>query len=329
MTRSIKRRVVGCLVVLLVGLVAANALAAWQAYAMLHYDDSGPRTMPPEQLSCWGKIKVMLTGMRMPRPRAVMAPDEVGLPFVELRIPAGTGVALSAWHIPQSNQADVMLLFHGYGAEKSSLLEEARLFHRLGYSIVMADFQGGGASTGRGTTLGFREAEDVKVVVDWVTTNLHPDHLLLYGQSMGAAAILRAMAHEGVQADGVILESLFDTVVQTVRNRFSAMKIPATPLAEWLILWGGWWTGYPAFSLNPVDDIKKVSCGVLVLHGADDARVRTAEAQRVFDAAPGPKWWKEINGAGHESLASHSPVEWQQAIGDFCRSATMTQEWVR
>jgi hypothetical protein len=46
------------------------------------------------------------------------------------------------------------------------------------------------------------------------------------------------------------------------------MKLPATPLADLLVLWGGWLTGYPASRLRPVDDIEAVRCPVLVMRGA-------------------------------------------------------------
>ena len=302
------------LIALALGTLVINLLAAGQAHRMLRFEEDGARTAPPEQLSRWERVRVLLTGVRMPRPRAALTPADLGLPYEEYWMTGDDGRRLSAWHIPQADAAGLVLLFHGYGGEKSSLLEEARQFGRLGFASVVVDFQGSGASSGTGTTLGFREAEDVVLAVNWVRTHLHPRTLILYGQSMGAAALLRAMAYEGVRADGVIVESVFDTLLQTVRNRFVAMKLPSSPGAELLVWWGGWWTGYPAFSLRPVDDIARVKAGVLVMHGALDPRVRTTEALRVYQAAPEPKAWREFEGAGHESLAAHSPEAWRAAV---------------
>ena len=306
--------------VLILAGVGVNGLAAWQAYSMLHFDDGPARTAPPEQLNPLQRLRVLVTGVRLPRPRAHTTPRALGLPHEDIHLPAPAGETLAAWHIPTVPASNVVLLFHGYGAEKSSLLEEARQFYQLGYGVVLVDFRGVGDSSGSGTTLGFREAEDVRSSVNWVRAQLRPGRLILYGQSMGAAALLRAVAHGEVAPDAIIVESVFDTLPQTVRNRFQAMNLPATPLADLLVLWGGWLTGYPASRLRPVDDIKVVRCPVLVMHGADDPRVRLAEARSVFDAAVEPKVWQSFEGAGHEALLAHDPALWRETVARFCRT---------
>jgi alpha-beta hydrolase superfamily lysophospholipase len=300
--------------------VGVNGVAAWQAYTLLHFDEGITRTAPPEKLNLRQRLRVLVTGVRLPRPRAHATPRALDMPYEDIQLPAPAGETLAAWYIPTTSASRMVLLFHGYAAEKSSLLEEARQFHQLGYGVVLVDFRGVGESSGSGTTLGFREAEDVRASVNWVRAQLRPDRLILYGQSMGAAALLRAVAHGQVEPDGIMVESVFDTLTQTVRNRFHAMKLPATPLADLLVRWGGWLTGYPASQLRPVDDIKAVRCPVLVMHGADDPRVRQAEARAVFEAAAAPKVWQSFEGAGHEALVAHSPDLWRETVGRFCRA---------
>lgn len=54
---------------------------------------------------------------------------------------------------------------------KASMLPAAKAFHDLGYKVVLVDFRGSGGSTGEGTTVGYREAEDfVKARPDEWTT---------------------------------------------------------------------------------------------------------------------------------------------------------------
>ena len=301
-------------------------VAAWQSYRMLHFDESGLRTTAPEKLSGLSRARVLITGVCIPRPRAVHTPDDFGLPFESRWISETGGVRLAVWHIPQTNASGVALLFPGYGAERSSLLEQACQFHELGYAVALVDFQGAGGSSGKGTTLGFREATDVALAADWARRNLDPAVLILYGQSMGAAAVLRAVASRGVQADGVVVESVFDTLAQTVRNRFTAMRLPATPLAELLVVWGGWWSGYPAFSLRPVDDMAHVRCPVLMLHGEEDPRVLLNEARHVYDAAVGAKRLVVFAGAAHESLVAHDQALWRDAVGEFCAEVARAKQ---
>jgi hypothetical protein len=52
---------------------------------------------------------------------------------------------------------------------------------------------------------------------------------------MGAAAVLRAVARCGVQPDAIIVESVFDNMLNTVRHRFEAMGVPSFPGAQLLV----------------------------------------------------------------------------------------------
>jgi hypothetical protein len=85
---------------------------------------------------------------------------------------------------------------------------------------------------------------------------------------MGAAAILRAVHAHAIQPDGVILEAVFDTLLNTVRHRFRAMQVPAFPSAELLVFWGGRQWGFDGFEHNPSGYAASVHCPTLLMHGA-------------------------------------------------------------
>jgi alpha-beta hydrolase superfamily lysophospholipase len=145
--------------------------------------------------------------------------------------------------------------------------------------------------------------------------------LLLYGQSMGAAAVLRAAGEGAVAPDAVIVEGVFDSLLNTVRNRFASMGVPSFPNAELLVFWGGVRHGYDGFAHRPAEYVRTLRCPLLVMHGSEDKRVSVAEARRVFEAAPGRKAFKLFLGAGHESFVSRAPAEWREAVAPFLRAA--------
>ena len=155
---------------------------------------------------------------------------------------------LAAWMIPAGDDDRVLVIsFHGHAAEKSSLLTEARLMHELGYAVLLVDFRGSGESPGSVTTIGYREADDVAAAVIYARRVKPGIRIVLYGHSMGAVAILRAIAAGYVEPDGIIIEAVFDTMLNTVRNRFHAMRLPPFPAAEMILFWGGVQTGCNAF----------------------------------------------------------------------------------
>jgi alpha-beta hydrolase superfamily lysophospholipase len=207
----------------------------------------------------------------------------------------------------------VVLLFPGYATPKDSLLGVATAFHNWGYITVLVDFRGAGGSSRGDTTLGVREGTDVALAARWAVGRWPGPPLIIYGFSMGSAAVLEAVAHAGVQPAALILESPFDRLLDAARTRFHAMGLPGSPGAEVLLFWGSVQVGSNAFALAPADDAAAVRCPALVLHGEADPRVPLAQAQAVYGRLGGPKVWREIPGAGHD-VSGTAPGPWQAAV---------------
>jgi uncharacterized protein len=320
MRKKLQRWLFGLLAVGLVGFALLNVLAWNHARAMMRFTGGGSRTVKPEALTLWQKAKVLAVGVNLPRPAGVQPPAALAPDCRSLAIPGPDGITLGAWSVNRGAGAPLVILFHGYSAEKSSLLAEGRALLELGASVLLVDFRGSGDSSEAYTTLGIREADDVAAAVRYAQGALPHSRLILYGQSMGAAAILRAVARNGIKPDGVILEAVFDRMLNTVRHRFEAMGVPSFPSAELLVFWGGRQTGADVFAHNPADYARSLACPALVMHGSGDPRARLEEGRRVFDAAPGPKTFREFPNVGHESYLACYPAEWRQTVAAFLRA---------
>jgi dipeptidyl aminopeptidase/acylaminoacyl peptidase len=255
----------------------------------------------------------------VPRPENSRTPADLDLPYETVRIPVADGGEIEAWHVLSEKPGLLAILLHGYAAEKSALLTEARLLHGLGHAVLLVDFRGSGESTGSVTTSGVREAEDVAAVFAYARRRWPARRILLLGQSMGAAAVLRAAAVHGVRPDYIVAEAVFDTMLNTVRNRFATMGVPSFPSAQLLVFWGGRQVGFDGFAHNPVDYAASVACPVLFLHGEEDPRATPAQARRVYDRISGTKRLVTFPGVGHRSYAAARPREWLDAVEDFVR----------
>lgn len=210
-----------------------------------------------------------------------------------------------------------VLLFHGYASAKSSMLPEAKALHTLGYASFLVDFRGSGGSNRSETSLGFAEAEDVAQAFEYARALAAGQPIILYGRSMGGAAVLRAIAVYQIQPAGIILEAVFDKLLSTVQNRFTSMGLPSFPAAHLLVFWGGFQQGYSGFRHNPVEYAASVYCPTLVLHGTDDPRATLAEGRAVFQNLNGKKWFEAFSGVGHEAYLAAKPDEWQRAVSQF------------
>ena len=309
---------VGALV-LVAGFAGLNALAYSNAGAMLRFSDGGPRITAPERLGVLARVEVLLSGVNIPRPVSYRFPSGLAPDCRALSVPGPSGVTLASWYCNRGEGTPVVILFHGYSAEKTSLLREARAFLDLGASVMLVDFRGSGGSSESYTTVGVHEAEDVAAAVRYARGKLSHDNVFLFGRSMGAAAVLRAVHAHGVQPDGIILEAVFDTLLNTVRHRFRAMEVPAFPSAELLVFWGGRQSGFDGFEHNPSAYAASVRCPVLFMHGARDPRVTLTEARRVFEAIPATKEFVTFEQSGHESYLSHHASQWRNAVERFIK----------
>jgi len=301
---------------LVVALAGLNVVAYLHAHAMTHFTDGRYRTPSPGDMSLGEKLETLLGGVRIPRPINHGTPARVGLPFTTVRFKARDGISLEAWRIERSESVGLVVLFHGYAGRKESLLKEAVAFHDLGYETFLVDFRGSGGSEGRVTTIGHDEAMDVAAALDFAAKVSRHERPILFGQSMGAAAVLRAIATQGVRPQAIILQAPFGRMLSTVRIRFRAMEVPAFPSAQLLVFWGGVQHGFNAFAHNPEDYATAVRCPTLLMHGDRDARVSFDEARRVFDRLAGRKRLEVFAGLGHGSLLARR-AKWREAVRSF------------
>jgi alpha-beta hydrolase superfamily lysophospholipase len=301
---------------------AINGIAWMHAHKMTHYVDVGQRTGKPESLFWINKLQILLTGVEVPRPVNRQTPQDYGLAYETHRIAVANQTELEAWFMPHSQSRGVAIAFPGYAASKAGILAPAKILHELGYDVLLVDFRGAGGSTGSDTTLGVREAEDVVHAVAYAKQHWAGRSILLYGASMGAVAVMRAIAVEGITPTAVILESPFDSLLNTVRHRFAAMGVPSFPAAELLVFWGGVQQGIDGFAHNPAEYAKAIRCPVLLMQGEADKRVTVPDAAAIFANLPGQKAFVVFPQAiGHGSLAQDDASQWRQQAQQFLQSA--------
>jgi esterase/lipase len=59
------------------------------------------------------------------------------------------------------------------------------------------------------------------------------------------------------------------------------------------------------------------------LHGSADTRAQLTEARQVYDAVPGPKWFKEFAGTGHAPTVDKHRREWKETVSQFLKDANV------
>src|SRR5207237_7597327 len=126
------------------------------------------------------KVVTILFGVNNPRPENRTKPTR---PYEVVKLQSNK--AIEGWLIHVNQPKGTVILFHGYGGEKSAMLDKADEFLGMGYNTFLVDFMGAGNSEGNQTTIGYREGEEVKTSVDYFRKN-RKQNIILFGTSMGA-----------------------------------------------------------------------------------------------------------------------------------------------
>lgn len=290
----------------------ANLIAFFHAYKFTHFASPDViKTGKPEELSFSEKISSMAFGVSNPRP------GNESLPSIEFEtINVGKKNDTECWKIHCPSAKGTVILFHGFAGHKSTMLDKAEEFRNMGYHTMLVDFMGCGGSKGNRTTIGFKEAEQVKSCYDYLTIN-GEENIYLFGTSMGAVAIMKAINDYNIQPKGVILECPFGSMYQTVCARFEIMKVPTFPMAGLLVFWGGIQNGFWAFDHNPEEYAKKIHCPVLLFYGEQDPKVSREETDEIFANLKGDKYLVTFPEAGHENYLNKYKEEWLETVAKF------------
>ncbi|HXB44727.1 MAG TPA: alpha/beta fold hydrolase [Puia sp.] len=302
------------LLTLLVGFILLNTAAVFQAYKLTRFYDSAPPYVPTEQGTFWNKTKAILFGVSAQKSRNSVLPDT---PYETIYFKTSDGFRLEGWYIQDPHPKGTVILFHGHGGSKSGVLQEGYYFASLGYNLLLVDFRAHGGSQGNICTMGFKESADVKAAWDY-TVARGEKNIILWGTSLGASTIIKAISDYNIKPKKIILEMPFGSLLQAVRGRVRLMGLPEEPISSLLTFWGGVEHGFFAFGFKPCAYAKKISCPVLLQWGQKDPRVTRSEIDCIYSHLQSKDRRLVIYENGtHASLYENAPGTWRKEISSF------------
>lgn len=304
----------GIVRLLLAGFILLNLSAAFHGYQFTHFADSKESKTQANELSFGQKLLVLFFGIANPRPQTQAYPQ---VEYQSIQVPSGEEM-LEVWDIKVESPKGYVILFHGYSGEKSAMFRRATLIRELGYSTLLVDFRASGGSSGNTTTIGYKESEDVRAVINYLVEEGN-EEIYLLGTSMGAAAILKAMSENDAGVQAVIVECPFGSLLQTAKNRFENMGVPSFPAAHLLVFWGGMENGFWGFGHNPANYSKKVQIPTLLIYGELDGRVKRAEIDDIYANLAGDKELVLFPTAGHGNYLEVDETKWVEKVRSFLK----------
>lgn len=201
-----------------------------------------------------------------------------GVREVELR--TEDGLRILGWHLPGRREGTIVL-FHGNGGHRGLRLEWMELIAAQGAGVFLIDYRGYGGSEGSPTEEGLYL--DAEAAIAWVRANA-PGPIVLMGESLGSGVAVE-MARRHPPA-GLIIHAGFSSTVDVARGRLFFLPV------RWIML----------DRFENAAKIGEVFAPKLFFHGREDGVVPYRHGEALFAAAPEPKRWVGIEGAGHDDL---------------------------
>lgn len=228
------------------------------------------------------------------------------------------GLRLSGWYIPPAPDTGgaALVLVAGHSGNRKGNSGMARLLIHEGYGVLMYDSRGTAESEGGVVSMGCHEVKDVQAAFQFLAAQpeVDPTRIGLYGHSMGAGTVIRAMARIP-QARVLIESSGFTSIEDVMRDGTPGILSPMVDMQLWF---GSQMTGCDLAAVRPIDDIATISPRpILILHGTADDTIRFYHAERLFAAAGEPKEIYTAEGANHGNVYSSDPAEFERRVLSF------------
>jgi len=246
-----------------------------------------------------------------PQRRAVTAEEEKAAHALspelrEVSFVTADGLALRGWFVPPRNGMAIVM-GHGHGENRASFLCELGALARHGYGALAFDWRAQGASDGALVTSGDRERLDAKAAIDFVSRQPGVLRIGALGFSMGASPILLEAAGDP-RVRALLLYATWPSLDEELRDKFGLYA----PLARWQFVHAG----IDVDAVAPRAHLAELAPRPLLFAiGSLDADTPPSIMRALFDTAPPPKSFWQLEGVSHGGYCAAQPAE-------FARRAT-------
>ena len=149
-------------------------------------------------------------------------PERYYLPAQTIEWTGAQGNKLSGWLIVRDKRNPLIFLCHGYGKDsnRGRLLPLAKRMLENGYNVFMFNFRGHGGSEYSICSLGYKEAEDLRLAVETAVRDKWTDspQIGIFGVSMGGYAAM-VVAKNNPTIKAIAVDSPFISVNTFLNDR--------------------------------------------------------------------------------------------------------------
>jgi fermentation-respiration switch protein FrsA (DUF1100 family) len=268
----------------------------------------------------WVVIPVAIGILATHRPRADVAPADLGRAYEELTIRTTDGLDLAAWYVPSRNGAAVV----SYPTRQGKL-PQARMLARHGYGVLLVDARGYDGSEGDPNLYGWSGTKDIAAALAWLQERADVDdgRIAGIGFSVGGEMMLQAAASStglrSVVSEGAGARSVREHLLRGPRGWLSLPQV-AVQTAVVAVMSG---TAPPP---SLADLAPRIAPRPLLLIYAGRGGGGEELNPDYYEAASDPKTLWKIPEAGHVGGLQARPREYEQRVIRFFDQALLGRE---
>ncbi|MEM9445170.1 MAG: alpha/beta fold hydrolase [Verrucomicrobiota bacterium] len=232
-------------------------------------------------------------------------PASYGLDYENITLVTNDNLHLKAWWLTKGTaNLPTILIIHGLGARKESMLSYIRVAQKNGFPVLALDLRGHGESESSLTTIGYYEQQDIISALAYLGSH-NITNTILWGTSMGAVIAIHVGAKQLDQThakiSGIIADAPFDTLKATLAHHGKLLYgLPEFPFMTVTYSKIERKMKFDLDAVNSLLAVKKLECPILLLAAEHDVRMPVALVESIYQAAREPKYLWTIPKQNHE-----------------------------
>lgn len=249
--------------------------------------------------------------------------EYLAMPYEPISVTSHDGLTLRGKFHKNEGSKKAVIIFHGY---KSNIPKDASIITKhcydKGFNVIAVNQRGHSESDGHTITFGTKERLDCKAWVDRVTEILgEGTQIILFGISMGGATVMMASALEMPAVKGIISDCGFSSPREMLRTVLDSQGAPTDKVYPLLRLSGRIFAGFDPDKVSAIDELRKSTLPITIIHSDGDKFVPCEMAKRCFEASGSAnKQLIIIKDAGHALSYFFDKEKYLSAVDDMLSS---------
>jgi len=211
-----------------------------------------------------------------------LSPKDLGWEYKDVALTTEDSVKLAAWFVPsQQPSKEVVIMLHGYPADKANLLQWAGFLHK-DFNLLFLDFRYFGESEGSLTTVGLREQKDLEAAMEYLQKKGF-SKIGAMGFSLGGAVAIMVGAKDG-SLRAIISDSAFASLDLMAKEYYKNLWILKHPLSFLTTFWSKVFLGVTPSEVSPERAAQSLQIPILLIHSRADPTIPFENAEKLQKA---------------------------------------------